>query len=267
MIPCHARNSPAWQICFVPLALPAGEAVYAFGETLDGLYLIRSGRIEIHDRNGALVSLLGPRNSFGERGLLRDGKAATSARVAEDAALLLLPAIDLQRLIAEQPAFARFFSRLRPPEPRSGDLTTLKVSQLMTREPVTCTPDTPVAAAAKLMRDRGISSICVAESGKLAGILTTGDLAGRVVAEGLSAETPVRAGHDPRPADPHARPAWLGYPAPHAGAPDRAFSRDRARQARGHRHPDRSHPFPGGSPRRSSCATPPGQRAWRRSRR
>jgi len=176
---------------FVPLALPAGEAVYAFGETLDGLYLIRSGRIEIHDRNGALVSLLGPRNSFGERGLLRDGKAATSARVAEDAALLLLPAIDLQRLIAEQPAFARFFSRLRPPEPRSGDLTTLKVSQLMTREPVTCTPDTPVAAAAKLMRDRGISSICVAESGKLAGILTTGDLAGRVVAEGLSAETPV----------------------------------------------------------------------------
>ena len=41
------------------------------------------------------------------------------------------------------------------------------------------------------MRDRGISSICVAESGKLAGILTTGDLAGRVVAEGLSAETPV----------------------------------------------------------------------------
>ena len=49
---------------FVPLALPAGEAVYAFGETLDGLYLIRSGRIEIHDRNGALVSLLGPRKQF-----------------------------------------------------------------------------------------------------------------------------------------------------------------------------------------------------------
>ena len=176
---------------FVPVSLAAGEAVYAFGETLDGLYLIRSGRIEIHDRNGALVSLLGPRNSFGERGLLRDGKAATSAGVAEDAALLMLPAADLQRLIAEQPAFARFFSRLRPPEPRSGDLTTLKVSQLMTRAPVTCTPDTPVAAAAKLMRDRGISSICVAENGKLAGIITTGDLAARVVAEGLSAETPV----------------------------------------------------------------------------
>ena len=176
---------------FQPLRLEAGEAIYAFGETLAGLYLIRKGRIEIHDRNGALVSLLGPRNSFGERGLLRDGKAATSARVAEDAALLMLPAADLQRLIAEQPAFARFFERLRPPEPRSGDLATLKVSQLMTRDPVTCTPDTPVVAAAKLMRDRGISSICVAQNGKLAGILTTGDLAGRVVAQGLSPEIPV----------------------------------------------------------------------------
>ncbi len=176
---------------FQPHDRAAGEAIYAFGETLAGLYLIRKGRIEIHDRNGALVSLLGPRNSFGERGLLRDGKAATSARVAEDARLLMLPAADLHRLIGEQPAFARFFERLRPPEPRSGDLATLKVSQLMTRDPVTCTPDTPVVAAAKLMRDRGISSICVAEDGKLAGILTTGDLAGRVVAEGLSAQTPV----------------------------------------------------------------------------
>lgn len=176
---------------FQPLDCAAGEAIYAFGETLAGLYLIRKGRIEIHDRNGALVSLLGPRNSFGERGLLRDGKAATSARVAEDARLLMLPAADLHRLIGEQPAFARFFERLRPPEPRSGDLATLKVSQLMTRDPVTCTPDTPVVAAAKLMRDRGISSICVAENGTLAGILTTGDLAGRVVAEGLSAQIPV----------------------------------------------------------------------------
>ncbi len=57
----------------------------------------------------ALVSLLGPRNSFGERGLMRDGLAVTTARVTEDAVLLMLPTDEFKRLIAEFPAFARFF--------------------------------------------------------------------------------------------------------------------------------------------------------------
>ena len=91
----------AWQILFVACeSLPgAGEAGLRLRRRRsDALYLIRSGRpSEIHDRNGALVSLLGPAQQYRRSvASLRDGKAATSARVAEDRrAILLLPATDL----------------------------------------------------------------------------------------------------------------------------------------------------------------------------
>ena len=58
----------------------AGSLIYKIGDPLDGLFLIEGGGVEILDGNNALVSLLGPRNSFGERGMMRDGLAATTAR-------------------------------------------------------------------------------------------------------------------------------------------------------------------------------------------
>lgn len=170
---------------------PAGSEIYAAGEPIRGLYLIKRGAVEVIDRGGSLVSLLGPRNSFGERGLLRDGLAVTTARATEDAVILLLPEDELRRLIATVPAFERFFSRNRPAEARVGDLSTLKVSDLMARNPVTIAPDAPVTEAARLMRDKHISSLCVTEGGALLGILTTRDLTGRVLAEGLAGDTPV----------------------------------------------------------------------------
>jgi CBS domain-containing protein len=172
---------------------PAGAEIYAAGEPLRGLYLIKRGAVEVIDRNGSMVSLLGPRNSFGERGLLRDGLAVTTARATEESVILLLPEAELRRLIATVPAFERFFSRGRPAEARAADLSTLKVADLMARSPVTIAPDAPVSEAARLMRDRHISSLCVTQDDELVGIVTTRDLTGRVLAEGLPGSTPVHA--------------------------------------------------------------------------
>lgn len=170
---------------------PAGTEIYAAGEPLMGLYLLKRGAVEVIDRNGGLVSHLGPRNSFGERGLLREGLAVTTARATEDSIVLVLPEAELRRLIATVPAFERFFTRGRPAEARSSDLTTLRVSDLMARAPVTVTAAATVAEAARLMRDRHISSLCVTEGETLVGILTTRDLTGRVLAEGRAGTTPV----------------------------------------------------------------------------
>jgi len=170
---------------------PAGTEIYAAGDPLRGLYLIKRGAVEVIDRNGTLVSILGPRNSFGERGLLRDGLAVTTARASEDSVILLLPEAELRRLIANHPAFERFFSRNRTAEARAADLSTLKVADLMARNPVTVAPDTTVQQAARLMCERHISSLCVTEGETLVGILTTRDLTGRVLAEGLPGDTPV----------------------------------------------------------------------------
>ncbi len=96
----------------------AGNEIYSIGDPLKGIYLIKRGSVEVCDRNGVMVSILGPRNSFGERGLMRDGLAMTSARAVETTVALLLPVPELRRLIATVPAFERFFNRTRPAENR-----------------------------------------------------------------------------------------------------------------------------------------------------
>lgn len=170
---------------------PAGAEVYAVGEPLRGLYLVKRGTVEVTDRDGGLVSILGPRNSCGERGLLRDGLAVTSARVTEDAVVLLLPLAEFRRLIADYPAFERFFNRGRSQEARRSDLATQKVADLLVRKPITCAPTTPIRAAAQQMQAAHISCLGVVEDGRLQGIVTTRDLSNRVLAAGLDPSRPV----------------------------------------------------------------------------
>lgn len=191
--------------------LPAGSLVYAHGEELEGLYLIRSGEVEVRDPAGSLVSLLGPRNSFGERGLMRDGRAATSARTRKDSVLLLLPAAEFHRLFDAYDAFARFFTRGRAAsaaaaETRAADFASQKVEALMARAPVSCTLNTSIKEAARQMREAQVSSLGVVEEGRLVGIVTTRDLSNRALAEGLSGETPVAQvmTADPVSLPPHA---------------------------------------------------------------
>ena len=170
---------------------PADTEIYAVGEPLRGLYLVKRGGVEVLDRNGALVSHLSPRNSFGERGLLRDGLAVTTARATEESVILLLPTPEFRRLVAEYPSFQRFFHRGKSFETRTNELATLKVADLMARHPVTCTVDTTVTEAAQAMRDAHISSLGVVDGATLVGILTVRDLSNRVLAEGLPPTTPV----------------------------------------------------------------------------
>ncbi|AUH63274.1 DUF294 nucleotidyltransferase-like domain-containing protein [Paracoccus zhejiangensis] len=173
--------------------MPAGAVVYEYGDLLPGIWLIESGRVAVSDRNGDSVSELGPRNSFGERGLLREGSAVTTARVTEDAVLWMLPREVLLDLIAQNRAVARFFDRGRSGQGqgRGAEIATLKVEDLLTRKPLTCAPGTPVRQAAQMMRDAGVSSIGVTEEGRLLGIVTIRDMSNRVVAAGLDPSRPV----------------------------------------------------------------------------
>lgn len=168
-----------------------GEEIYHVGEPLRGLCLVKRGAVEVLDPSGGLASLLGPRNTFGERGLLRDGIALTTARAAEPSVILLLPTGQFRLLIATYPAFERFFQRGRPADARDADLTTRKVADLMARAPVTIAPSATVQDAARTMREAHVSSLGVVEGERFLGILTTRDLTHRILAEALSPATPV----------------------------------------------------------------------------
>ncbi|MGD9917474.1 MAG: DUF294 nucleotidyltransferase-like domain-containing protein [Paenirhodobacter sp.] len=171
----------------------AGTLVYVFNTPIGGLYLIKQGAVEITDGNGGLVSLLGPRNSFGERGLRSGGIAVTQAKATETSIILVLPAPTFTRLIETYPSFARFFNRKRG-ERATTDIATQKVADLIARKPLSCSAPTTVVEAAKIMRDAHVSSLGVVDAEeKLLGIVTVRDMSNKVLAGGMAPETPVEA--------------------------------------------------------------------------
>jgi CBS domain-containing protein len=75
----------------------------------------------------------------------------------------------------------------------------MNISDLMSKNPRTVTPDTPVSEAAQLMKEEDIGMVPVVERvggaetrGRLVGVITDRDIAIRQVAEGRSSDSPVR---------------------------------------------------------------------------
>ncbi|WP_213685466.1 DUF294 nucleotidyltransferase-like domain-containing protein [Roseicyclus sp.] len=197
VLPEEVRAELAREIAIVEIA--TGQRVYAKGDVLTHLYLILSGRIDITDEGGEILSILGPRNSFGERGLMKDGRGAVTAQAAEASRLLAIPAAVFHKLVKDHPRVLRFFDRTRPAAARKQDITTMALSDLMTHAPLTCRPETQLIEAARQMRELGVSCIIATEGETVRGILTTGDITARAVAEGCPPETPVAQVMTPDP--------------------------------------------------------------------
>jgi CBS domain-containing protein len=75
----------------------------------------------------------------------------------------------------------------------------MNISVLMSKDPRTVTPDTPVSEAAQLMKEEDIGMVPVIERvggaetrGRLVGVITDRDIAIRTVAEGRASDSPVR---------------------------------------------------------------------------
>ncbi len=173
--------------------------VYELGHTLPGVFVIYEGQVEITDENGSAVSHLGLRNSFGERGLMKDGKAATRARAHTPSVLIVLPPDLVHDLIQNHEVVSKFFNRTRSHRSGPQSLATSAIDVLMARNPATCPPGTPVQQAARIMRDKHISSLCITDGNALLGIATLRDISGKFVADEMAADTPVSAIMTPDP--------------------------------------------------------------------
>ncbi|KGJ06116.1 CBS domain-containing protein [Paracoccus halophilus] len=171
-----------------------GDTVYRHGDPLEGIWLIEDAEVEVTDSAGTPVSTLGRGNSFGERGLMRDGNAATTARVTRGGTLLMLPGREFRRLLSSNAAFSRFFNRGagRGRGSQCAQFAALRVSELLGRAPLACPPQTPIVEAARMMREAGVSSLGITgPEGALLGLVTVRDMSNKVVAEGCRADAPV----------------------------------------------------------------------------
>ena len=175
----------------------AGEVIAEEGAPLAGLYILESGTVDIVTSDGDLITHRHPGDPVGERGLLRDGNAVLTARASEPCTLIMMPAERFRHLVDSDPDLGRWYGRGLPATGSAEEgglatgLTALQVADLMVRNPVTCPENATVTEVARIMRDRGISSVLVQGQDRLAGIVTVHDMTNKVLAEGKSGEGPV----------------------------------------------------------------------------
>lgn len=177
------------------------------------MYLVRSGAVEIRDPEDHLLSRLGEGDTFGARSLLRDGRTTNGAVAIEDTLLYLLPGDEFFQLREQNQAFAYYFApvgaqRLREAlhvqsagqeEGAAYNLTTIPISDMISREPVSLPSTETICAAAQKMTEDRVSSILVVDDGKLVGIVTDRDMRSRCVAARVHCDSPLSVIMTPDP--------------------------------------------------------------------
>jgi CRP-like cAMP-binding protein len=95
----------------VPRSVRCGETIIRQGEVGDRFYVIRSGRLRV-ERDGVVLTDLGPGEAFGEIALLFDVPRTATVVAVEDARLLGLDAQDFRDVLAGYLGRARDLERL-----------------------------------------------------------------------------------------------------------------------------------------------------------
>lgn len=87
-----------------------------------------------------------------------------------------------QYLLSPYPIALPALTELTRERARIADrLVETKVSEVMTTDPVTVSPDDDLAAAASVMCDKGVHRVLVTDNGRLVGLLSSLDLAGTLI--------------------------------------------------------------------------------------
>jgi CBS domain-containing protein len=178
--------------------VPRGKTIFSQGAgPVEYLWVVRSGSVEIiHD--GRVLDLLGPGELFGHASMISGLPTGFEARAAEDTVCYRIPA-DVMRPLLARADVLRFVARSivaravtgAPADPRSDPVQS-RVATLIRMPPLVCQGSEPIREAAKRMTDQGASAVLVPQGGTF-GIVTDRDLRSRVIAAGLSPETPVSA--------------------------------------------------------------------------
>lgn len=179
----------------------SGRVVFEKGiQPLDHLRVVRAGAVEVVS-NGDVLDLIGPGEMFGHASMLSGLPPSFEARAAEDTLTYRIP-IEMATYALSQPRAMRYMTRLILEDRhhlRSGPSPQVVRDQLrepvgaaIRSTPIIVTPDTTVQDAARQMSSVRASALIV-DLGETVGIVTDSDLRSRVVASGLSPDTPVSA--------------------------------------------------------------------------
>jgi len=177
----------------------AGSQVLTIGDSNMQLHIVRSGALELRNAEGDLVMRGAEGDVFGFPSLMNMAPLRNQSVTIEDSLIYHLDGQVFAELRRKNDRFDTYFIRLlsdrllaRPATTRLHGAEGRAVSQLITRPPVAINAAASIQAAAVKMVDERVSAILVTDEDGFCGIATDRDLRQRVVAKGLSIETPIR---------------------------------------------------------------------------
>ncbi|MEQ5820467.1 DUF294 nucleotidyltransferase-like domain-containing protein [Halomonas sp. SCS19] len=192
----------------------AGSTILELDAVHQEFCYIRSGAVEVTRRNGELYNLLGEGDIFGHFSLLRHSRVRFPAKALEDSLIYFIPEAMFHQLCEADEQFAEFVEVDRPrletaveSQRKNNDMMVTRIRKLLTRYPVMVEARATVQEAARQISESQASAVLVldkpennprytfkdSEGGywQVTGILTDSDFRTKVVAEGLSPDTPV----------------------------------------------------------------------------
>jgi NADH dehydrogenase len=163
--------------------LDKGDAIFHAGEPALSFYVVKTGRIDLNDGDGLVMSI-GPGEHFGERALLHDRKWRFTATAAEPTTLVSLEAKVFQALSGSSASIREFFEHssqqyltrqqidaIKQTVPEA--ILKLKVSEVMTKTPICFRTNATIAEAlATMVRHPFNSFPLLDEKETLLGIIT-----------------------------------------------------------------------------------------------
>jgi len=179
----------------------AGQIIFSKGVgPVEALRVIRSGAVEVVN-DGQILDLMGVGEMFGHASMLSGLPTGFEARAAEDTLTYRIP-VEVASHVLNGPETLRYVTRLiledrhhirsGPSRESQRDQLRQPVRDVIRAAPIICSPTTTIRDAAKQMTTVGASALIV-DLGSTFGIVTDGDLRSRVVASGLSGDTPLSA--------------------------------------------------------------------------
>lgn len=200
---------------------------YEKGETIlnqegppnEFLYIIQTGGVKLliaePDGSGGekLVDIRGPKEIFGIFSLLSNSSSTFKIVAEQDTACYLINKKVFKRLLANYPDVLLYFTmgpskgnRASGPSPGSESPTAVlpseldsflfsgRINEIMHTPVLSCPAAETVMGAARMMNQQKAGSIIVVDQMNFpVGIVTDGDLRGKVIAAGLPSQTPVKA--------------------------------------------------------------------------
>jgi CBS domain-containing protein len=174
-----------------------GDNILTPGGENRHLHIIRSGAVELRSEAGEMMARLAETDCFGFPSLMNDAPVRNNSIAIEDTLVYHLGAEAFARARHASTEFDTLFIRalsdrltmLAVPQSFRG-VTGMTAGSLVSRGPVSIEASATIREVAQEMVSSRVSSMLIMDGGKIAGIVTDRDIRERVVAEGVSTDSP-----------------------------------------------------------------------------